>query len=134
MIFSKTPSLKKKQKKKHNSNLFLRAAYSYRDWCLQAPLQADELVENTPQYYIEFKSLISDVLTLTLIMSKQMLFYFCSWFIYSVLKQGKSIIEHRKPILFPIYKKKKVQQKVYIAIFKMVNIIEQKQNINFGFV
>ena len=54
-------------------------------------------------------------------------FYFCSWFIYSVLKQGKSIIEHRKPILFPIYKKEKVRQKVYIAILK-INIIQQKLN------
>ena len=69
MIFSKTPSFKKK----NNSNLFLRAAYLNRDWCFQAPLQADELVETTPQYFIEFKSLISDVLTFTLIMSKQML-------------------------------------------------------------
>ena len=41
----------------------------------QAPEQnqTDELVETTPQYFIEFKSLISDVLTFTLIMSKQML-------------------------------------------------------------
>ena len=41
---------------------------------LTTALQTDELVETTTlQYFIEFKGLISDVLTFTLIMSKQML-------------------------------------------------------------
>ena len=63
MIFSQTLQVKKKKQFKPIPQRSLNIA----------PLQIDELVVTTPQYFIEFKSLISDVLTFTVIMSKQML-------------------------------------------------------------
>ena len=129
MIFSQTPSFQKK----NNSNLFLREAYFYRDWCFQAPLQADELVETTElqnytsifywvqKFNFRCADFYSDHVKTNAFLLLFLIYLFC-------FKTGKIYYWASETNLIS-HLEKESTTKEYIAILKMVNIIQQKYKL-----